>query len=282
MGATWLLTGWALRPVEAITKRVEEINAAGSGDRVPVPPAHDEIGHLARTVNTMLDRLDGAAVAQRRFVADASHELRSPLAAIRTETEVALARPIDADWTEVGQHVLDETDRLEGLVTDLLVLARRDDGQAVEVVSGTTDVEEVVLAEAARRRRVPIDTARVLAGRVRARPGDVQRIVRHLLDNAARHARSTVWASVTGDGTDVLLAVDDDGEGVPGAERERIFERFARLDDARSRDHGGAGLGLAVVAALVRDLGGAVVVTDAPGGGARFEVRLPGAGDHVA
>lgn len=282
MIATWLLTGRALRPVEAITGQVEAISAAGSGERVPVPGTNDEIGHLARTVNTMLDRLDDASRSQQRFVVDASHELRSPLAVIRTEAEVALAQPEAADWSSVGQAVLHETGRLEGLVTDLLVLAGREDAGGAERGGPTptstaepTDVEEVVMAEAARTRRVPVDTRRVLAGRVAARPGDIARIARHLLDNAARHAAAAVEVAVTTDGSDVVLVVDDDGAGVPVHERTRIFERFARLDEARSRDEGGAGLGLAVVAAVVHGLGGTVTVADAPLGGARFQVRLP-------
>ena len=276
MGATWLLTGRALRPVEAITRRVDEIATAGSGERVPVPPTHDEIGHLARTVNTMLDRLDAAAVTQRRFVADASHELRSPLAVIRTEAEVALAHPAHTDWPTTTRNVLDETHRLEGLVSDLLVLAQRDDGRPLDR-SAAADVDDVVHTEAARLRRVPVDTSGVLAGRVQAQPTDVARVVRHLLDNAARHATTMVRVSVRPEGDHVVLTVDDDGAGVPEAERARIFERFARLEESRSRDEGGAGLGLAVVASVVAALDGSVSVGEAPLGGARFTVRLPAA-----
>lgn len=275
--ATWVLTGRALRPVEAITRRVEDITAAGSGDRVPEPADRGEIGHLARTVNTMLDRLDRSAVTQRRFVADASHELRSPLAVIRTEAEVALAHPDRADWEATARTVLEETGRLEGLVSDLLVLARHDDGHR-PAAGGVTDVDEVVLAEAARARRVAVDTGGVLGGRVAAPPGDVARVVRHLLDNAARHAAARVQVTVRPDGDRVVLVVDDDGAGVPEADRTRIFERFARLEESRSRDAGGVGLGLAVVAAIVESLGGDVTVGDAPIGGARFVVRLPAAG----
>ncbi len=279
-GATWVLTGRALRPVEAITRQVEVISAAGSGERVPVPPQHDEVGHLARTVNTMLDRLDRAALNQRRFVADASHELRSPLAVIRTEAEVALSHPDRADWPATARSVLEETQRLETLVSDLLVLAQRDDGRpAARLGTGETDVEEVVLAEAARTRRVPVDTSGVLAGRVGAHPGDVGRVVRHLLDNAARHATTVVQVSVRPQVGGVVLVVDDDGDGIADADRQRIFERFARLEESRSRDAGGAGLGLAVVAAIVGDLGGTVEVASAPIGGARFVVRLPATGE---
>lgn len=279
IASTWLLSGRVLRPVGSITDRVETISATGTGERVPEPPTRDEIGHLARTMNGMLDRLDAAATARRRFVADASHELRSPLAVIRTETEVALAHPERTDWESVGRSVLDETTRLEGLVTDLLTLAEHDhdDERVAARPSTVVDVEEVVMAEAARSRRVPVDTTRVLAGRVSATPHEVARVVRHLLDNAARHASATVVVEVRDDRESVVIVVDDDGSGVPEHERERIFERFARLEDSRSRDGGGAGLGLAVVASIVGSLDGEVTVGRSDRGGARFTVTLPSA-----
>lgn len=285
IAATWLLAGRILRPVELITRRVEAIGAAGSGsgDRVPVPDTRDEIGHLAVTMNGMLERLDHAADTQRRFAADASHELRSPLAVIRTEAEVALAHPDQAEWPTITRNILTETNRLEGLVADLLTLARHDQTGPAARSAPVVDVDEVVMHEIARTRRVPVDASRVLAGRVHAEPADVGRMVRHLLDNAARHAESRVEVSLTtersGDLDQVVLRVDDDGTGVPVADRHTIFERFARLQDARSRDEGGAGLGLAVVASVVAGVHGTVAVTDAPLGGARFEIRLPTAPD---
>jgi signal transduction histidine kinase len=279
ISATWLLAGRVLRPVGAITERVEAIGAAGTGERVPIPTTHDEIGHLARTMNGMLDRLDTAAGAQRRFVADASHELRSPLAVIRTETEVALAHPDQADWEGVARSVLDETNRLEGLVSDLLTLAQHDQRQhepGGELEPGVSaDVEEVVMREATRSRRVPIDTGKVLAGRAAARPSEIARVVRHLVDNAARHAESQVAITVTERDGSVHIIVDDDGTGVAEADRDHIFERFARLEDSRSRDEGGAGLGLAVVASIVDARGGTAAVAESPLGGARFEVTFP-------
>ena len=272
--ATWYLTGRALRPVEDITRRVDAITAAGAGGRVPEPPQNDEIGHLARTVNAMLGRLDHAAEAQRRFVADASHELRSPLAVIRAEAEVALAHPDSDDWRRGAAAVVEETDRLESLVTDLLTLAQHDEGGSAPP-GGMADLDHVVTAEAARARRVPIDTLAVAPAQVRGAPGELTRIVRHLLDNAARHATDAVRVSVRSDGAEAVLMVDDDGQGVPEAERTRVFERFARLEDERGRDSGGAGLGLAVVAATVGTLGGTVAVERSDLGGARFTVRLP-------
>ena len=186
------------------------------------------------------------------------------------------------DAAVVSAATLDETGRLERLVDDLLVLARDESASTVEgvVPAGTlaiTDVEEIAMAEARRTRRLPVDTSAVLAGRVVAQREDVARVVRHLLDNAARHGTTHVALSVVPDGTSVMITVDDDGPGVPVGERTRIFERFARLEDSRSRDAGGAGLGLAVVSVVVGRLGGTVEVIDAPTGGARFSVRLPAA-----
>jgi signal transduction histidine kinase len=361
-GVAWLLVGRALRPVEAIRAEVEAIGGATMHRRVPEPGGHDEIGRLARTMNAMLARLEAAAVERRRFVSDASHELRSPVAAIRTDLEVALIEGDDADWPTVARAVLGEEGRLERLLDDLLVLAAGDEtgptgpGAAAPLAAPATadpvDVTSVVRAEAARARRVPVhvvdpaargappppglpgpdrpdgfdgpsgsdaphgahgpagadgpagpadppDGAEGPAGAdapaaahgsdgpaetqgvalASADPADVRRIVAHLVDNAARHARTQVTVTVT-PGPPVTVVVDDDGPGIAEADRERVFERFARLDDARSRDAGGAGLGLAVVRSLVTRLGGTATATAAPppAGGARLTVTLPAPG----
>jgi signal transduction histidine kinase len=278
--ATWLLAGRALRPVRLITERTSLIRSSTLHDRVPVPAGHDEISGLATEMNTMLDRVQREDTRRRQFVADASHELRSPIAAIRTQAEAALAAPDDTDAAELAAGVLAEAERMGVLVDDLLSLARHD--EALAPPGAVVDLDDVVLDEARRPRRVRVDTHKVSAGRVRCRPDELTRVVTHLLDNAARHAESTVAVSLvtTTDEHDndiVRLAVDDDGPGVPAEDRERIFERFVRLDDARQRDSGGAGLGLAVVATVARSCGGEVSVTDSDLGGARFVLTLPAA-----
>ena len=276
--ATWLLAGRALRPVRLITDRTGLIRSSTLHDRVPVPAGHDEISGLATEMNTMLDRVQREDTKRRQFVADASHELRSPIAAIRTQAEAAIAAPAATDTVELAAGVLAEAERMGVLVDDLLALARHD--EALAPPGTVVDLDDIVLDEARRPRRVPVDTRKVSAGRVRCRLDELARVVIHLLDNAARHAESTVSVSLTTTadehGRDVVrLSVDDDGPGVPVEDRERIFERFVRLDDARERDRGGAGLGLAVVATVARSCGGEVTVTDSDLGGACFVLTLP-------
>jgi signal transduction histidine kinase len=271
---TWWLAGRALRPVEAIRAEAAAITASTIHRRVPEPDTDDEVGRLARTMNSMLDRLEESSRQQRRFVSDASHELRSPLASIRTQLEVALRRD-DADWPAVAAKVLEEDRRLDEAVTELLELARAEEGEAKEPTD--VDLDEVVLEETGRTYRVPIDTHRVSAGRVRGSGAQLARLVRNLLDNAARHARGHVAVSVEARDGEVVLTVDDDGPGIPADERARVFDRFTRLDEGRARDAGGVGLGLPVVRAVVERHAGTVTVEDAPIGGARFVVTLPAA-----
>ena len=273
----WLLTGRALRPVSAITGRVSEISARTLDERVPVPATDDEIADLARTMNLMLDRLEIDDRRLRQFVSDASHELRSPVAVLRSEAEVALRDPAGTSVAELAEGMLDESTRLGRIVEDLLVLARGEEAAAWGLAA--VDVDEVVFAEAARRRRLPVDTAAVSAGRVWGSAESVGRVVAHLLDNAARHGASAVWVGLRSEAGQVVLWVDDDGSGIDEADRERVFERFVRLDEARSRDAGGAGIGLAVVAETVGAASGTVEVQAAPAGGARFVVRWPAAED---
>jgi signal transduction histidine kinase len=274
---TWIVVGRALAPVEAIRTEVDAISAAALHRRVHAPPGDDEVGRLARTMNRMLARLEQAQARQRRLVSDASHELRSPVAAIRQHAEVALAHPGRTTAGELAETVLAEDLRLQRLAEDLLLLTRADE-QSLALRRRPVDLDDLVFDEARRLRGaggLRIDTTAVSAGRVDGDAAALRRMVRNLADNAARHAGGRLAFSVAErDGT-VLLAVDDDGPGIPVADRERVFERFVRLDGARSRDDGGSGLGLAIVAELAAVHGGTVAIASSSLGGARVEVTLP-------
>lgn len=275
---TWRVVGRALRPVEAMRAEVDEISAAELHRRVPDPPGRDEIARLAATMNRMLDRLERSQARQRRFVSDASHELRSPVSTIRQHAEVALAYPERTSTVELAETVLAEDLRVQRLVEDLLLLARADEHTLV-VHRRPVDFDDLVFEEAARLRETTslhIDTTAASAGRVMGDAAQLRRLLRNLADNAARHAAGRVTVSLGYDGDIVVLHVEDDGPGVPPAERERVFERFVRLDDARAREAGGSGLGLAIVAEITTAHGGTVAVGDSALGGARFELRLPG------
>ncbi len=269
----WLLAGRALRPVAVITREASTISSGTLDARVPVPWSDDEIADLAITMNEMLHRLEVDDDRRRRFVSDASHELRSPVAVLRNDAEVAQQHPTSTDVTQLAAAVADESARMANILDDLLALARNDEGVAHD--ADEVDLDDVVLAEAARARRVPIETRNVTAGRVTGAVDELARMVCHLLDNAARHATSRVVVALHACADRVILVVDDDGPGIPPAERARVLERFTRLDEARSRDRGGAGLGLAVVASTVDRAGGELVVGDAAIGGARFTITLP-------
>ncbi len=271
----WYLAGRALRPVEAIRAEAAAITPTTMHRRVPDPGTDDEVGRLARTMNEMLERLDAAAVRQRQFVSDASHELRSPIAAVRAQLEVALRRD-DPDWPTVAKAVLDEDGRLEEAVDELLELARLDEA-GTRFDAEDVDLDDLVLDESHRTRQVAIDTTHVSAGRVRGNARQLGRVVRNLLDNACRHATTRVTVALEVDGAQVVLTVDDDGPGIPGEDRVRVFDRFTRLDEDRGRPAGGAGLGLALVRAVVERHHGRVAVEDTPLGGARFVVRIPAA-----
>jgi signal transduction histidine kinase len=224
---------------------------------VPDPPGDDEIARLAATMNRMLSRLQDAQARQRRFVSDASHELRSPVAAIRQHAEVALVHPEGTEMRELAGVVLEGT---------------------VDVAEEPVDVDDILLEEAARLRAstdLEVETAGVSAGRVLGDRGKLGRLVRNISENGARHARARVSLSLGERDGWVVLAVEDDGAGIAPEDRERIFDRFVRLDDARDRDSGGSGLGLSIVREIATLHRGTVVVTDARLGGARLEVRLP-------
>jgi signal transduction histidine kinase len=275
---TWIVSGRALRPVEAMRREVEEIGAEDLHRRVSAPGTEDEIGRLAHTMNAMLGRLEDATERQRRFVADASHELRSPLTGIRAQLEVDLAHPEHADWQATEQEVLDDAIRLQRLVEDLLTLATADASALNASYRESVDLDEIVLTEARRlRSHTPhrIDTSAVSGAQLTANADQLVRAVRNLLDNAARHATSTVTVSLRESDDAAILSVTDDGPGVPPDQRERIFERFTRLDGARTRDRGGTGLGLAITQEVVAVHGGTITIDATAGGGARFTVSLP-------
>jgi len=274
---TWWVVGRALAPVEAIRTQVDAISSAQLHRRVPEPHRGDEISRLAQTMNRMLHRLQSSQLRQRRFVSDASHELRSPVAGIRQHAEVAAAHPERTSVEALAAAVLAEDLRIQRLLEDLLVLARSDEG-GWSSPRRPVDLDDLVLDEARRAQEsspVQVDASAVSAGRVVGDPVLLRRMVGNLVDNAAHHAGSRITLGLGERDGLVTLTVDDDGAGIAPADRERIFERFVRLDEARARHHGGAGLGLAIVSEVVAGHGGTVTVTEAPAGGARFEVRLP-------
>lgn len=272
-------TRLALRPVERIRAQAAEIGERNLHERVPVPPTHDVVARLAVTLNETLDRLDKAADRQRGFIADAAHELRSPIASLRATLEVASEHRDRADWAEVAEAAVEDTRRLQALAEDLLLVARLDAGDQAERV-------EVDLAELVRRhvgRRLsddgprlevePVESAAVLGD-----PRQLDRLLRNLVDNAVRHAKLVVTVRVAVEDGRVVVQVDDDGAGIPVAARERVFERFIRLDEARSRDTGGVGLGLAIAREIAVRHGGTLTIDDSPTGGARLTLVLRGAG----
>jgi signal transduction histidine kinase len=274
----WWLVGRTLQPVEAIRAEVADIGGSDLQRRVPVPPGDDEIARLARTMNAMLHRVDDATQRQARFVADASHELRSPLTRIRSELEVDLAHTEDADLAATHRSILEETVGLQHLVEDLLHLARTDARAAPASARSRVDLDDIVLGLARRLRaggRVSVDIAGVTAVQVAGHAGQLTRAVGNLADNAARHATSTVTLTLAERDHSAVLAVSDDGPGIPPEDQERIFDRFTRLDDARTAGTGGAGLGLAIARDIVERHGGTLVVDPDHHPGARFVVTLP-------
>jgi signal transduction histidine kinase len=273
---TWVMVGRALAPVDAMRREVDEISAAQLHRRVPQPDADDEIGRLAATMNRMLARLEDARNSQHRFVSDASHELRSPITTIRQHAEVALAHPDGTTTEELAEVVLAEEMRIQRLVEDMLLLARAE--EHVPLPRAPVDLDDLAFEEAGRLRSTTslrVDTAAVEAARVHGDADALGRLLRNLGENAARHASGRVDITLADLGDDVVLTVDDDGPGIPESERERVLQRFVRLDEARSRDDGGSGLGLSIVDEVVRAHGGSMSIAPSPLGGARVQVRLP-------
>jgi len=287
---SWVLTGWALRPIEGLRAEAEDITSTTLDRQLPVPGTRDEVGRLAVTLNGMLDRLRDSAARQREFTSDASHELRGPIASSTTALEVALRRDGEAQLRDAATAVLHEQRRLAGLVDDLLRLARLEEPGAVarrqvdladlaaEVLDDRVAPGDAVAlregrpvqaTEGGARRRLTLDAA---PAPLLGDPAALALVVRNLVDNALRHAASAVRVTVRPG----ALTVEDDGEGIPERDRDRVFERFTRVDPARVRHDGGVGLGLAIVRRVVAEHGGAVAADPSPDlGGARLRVTLP-------
>jgi signal transduction histidine kinase len=269
--AVFFFVGRSLRPVEAIRRRVATISGQDLRSRVPVPGSGDEVAALAETMNAMLDRLEGASAAQRRFVADASHELRSPLTTVRVGLD-HLARVAGTGGPQLDR-LRAEVNRLGDLLSDLLLLARIDEHDPA-VRGGDVDLDDLAYAERDRLRTLHpglLVEARIAPVQV---PGDgrrLERALRNLGDNAARHARSRVTLSTWADRDGAHLVVADDGPGIDRADRQRVFERFVRLDESRAREDGGAGLGLPITREIVTGHRGDISIAD----GAEFHIRLP-------
>jgi signal transduction histidine kinase len=274
--AVWVIVGRALRPVEQIRHAVTDITSADLSQRVPEPGTPDEIGNLAHTMNGMLERLDAAARRQRRFVADASHELRSPLAAIRTTLEVGLAHPDRAPWPIIAERAVQQSNRLEGLVQQLLLLAKADE-RILAVARETVDIAQLLHDVAATTVSHHIDIDLVVSG-APVTLGDADhltRLFRNVIDNAVRYATTSVHVTAVAAAERIVISVTDDGPGIPEADRDRIFDRFVRLDSSRERGSGTAGLGLAIAREIATAHQGTIVATDSRAGGARFVICLP-------
>ena len=280
VGATATISYWlvkrSLRSVEAIRVRVSDISTSDLAERVPVPGHRDEISALAATMNEMLERIEAGHTAQRRFVGDASHELRSPLAAIISALEVGQAHPELLNSELTTETLIPEVYRMQALVEDLLLLARADE-RGLTLRTEDVDLDELAENEIIRLRRESVHTvhAELLPARIVGNTGAMTRVLRNLLDNADRYARSLIEVTVcVRDGSAELL-VGDDGPGIPAAERIRVFDRFVRLDSARSRSGGGTGLGLSIVAEIVAAHAGEVTIGERSGGGTEVKVCLP-------
>lgn len=275
--ATYLLVRRSLKSVDEIRTRVADITTSDLTERVPVPDRNDEISALALTMNEMLARIEAGHAAQQRFVGDASHELRSPLTTIISALEVASAHPELLNTELASGTLIPEAQRMKALIDDLLLLARADE-RKLRRGTDDVDVDDLVATEVDRiRRESDVEVrADIRPARLAGDPAALLRVVRNLLNNAARHAVSRVDVTVSHDAQDVVVTVADDGPGIASADRDRVFDRFVRLDADRSRSAGGTGLGLAIVREIVAAHSGSVTVEDGLGGqGALLRVQLP-------
>jgi signal transduction histidine kinase len=275
-GATYILVRRSLRSVDAIRTRVADISAHDLTERVPVPANRDEISALAITMNEMLARIESGQAAQRRFVGDASHELRSPLATIISGLEVGLSHPELFDKELARATLLPEARRMQSLIDDLLLLAQADE-RGLALRREDIDLDDLAAQEIDQiRRQTSLSVhADLQPSRLTGDRNAVSRLLRNLLDNAARHADSRVEVTVRPNTHWVWLTVGDDGPGIPAVDRMRVFDRFVRLDPDRARTGGGTGLGLAIVAEIVAAHNGTVVADDRDGGGTAIKVQLP-------
>ncbi|GAA0939129.1 sensor histidine kinase [Actinocorallia libanotica] len=264
---SWVVIGRTMRPVAELRARYEEIRGNDLSRRLPEPQGEDEISGLVRTINRALDQREQALERQRQFASDASHELRTPIASLRTNLEDALLHPDDTDFREVAEASLRATDRLELIVNDLLLLARVGSGRES---SEDIDLGALLRDEAAADVRTEIEPGL----RVHGARAQLSRLFANLLDNAHRYGGGEIRLVARRAGEDALVVVADQGPGIPDADKERIFNRFTRLDTARSREAGGTGLGLAIAREVAQAHGGSVGMEDSLHG-ARFVVRLP-------
>ena len=274
-GIAWYLVGRSFRVVGDIQREVEQIAFGTLDRRLEEPRTKDEVSRLVVTLNRMLDRVAGGARRQREFIGDASHELRSPIASIRTQLEVALSHPEAADWPQVAAGANEEAIRMQRLVDDLLRIAGLDEspnGPAEQ--KQEIDLDDIVRAESALR-DAPIGLSDVSPVRVWGVEQDLRRIVRNLLENAQRYGAGRIEVSLSRTEREARLEIEDDGPGVPPERREFVFGRFTRLDESRSRAGGGAGLGLSLARGLARAHGGEIRIEEARIGGARLVLTLP-------
>lgn len=275
-GMIWILVGRSLRPVERIRATVAGITRQHLNERVEVPATRDEIEHLAATMNEMLGRLESADQAQRRFVTNASHELRSPLATLTTGLEIAAADTTELTWRETSGILQTQTRRMSYLVEDLLTLAKLDDA-GLQFTMADVDLDDVLREETLRLRSISTHT--VSAGLVPVRvTGDANRLAqvfRNVLNNADRHADTRVDINLTTDGSAAVITIDNDGDTIPEDQREKVFDRFVRLDASRTRESGGSGLGLAISREILRAHEGTITASQAPEGHTRFRITMP-------
>lgn len=283
VGLTWIgvsrVVSKTLTPVGGITARLSEMSMSRGDVHIPVPESDDEIRDLAETANRTLERLhtamkqqESAMEQQRRFAADASHDLRSPIAAMRTQVEEALLHPDEADWQEVGGELLASLDRLQAIVTDLLTLNKLDAHAPAERMP--VDIADLVTNETLRPRGKPVRTSLQEGVCVMGNPLQLARLLTNLLDNAERHAEREISVVVRREGDDCVLEVLDDGAGIAPDQREFVFQRFTRLDASRSRDAGGTGLGLPIAREIAHAHAGTLTIEDSDVG-ARFVLRIP-------